>query len=202
MSASLVHARSDERRRQRRHVARHRSIASDAAAQAAQQAAAAARQSQKLAGARWHVPGAGHAGRASGGGLRQRRGADFPRAAPVAVPNGLGAGGLLPNMPARPERRQRADARASMDQARPQVDIRQTTQQAILNLAELQCRRAHHADLRPAGQQQRGRAQPRQYSAPRRAKSSAISRPMVMSMSSTRERHHISAATARSMSGR
>ncbi|KZD24065.1 hypothetical protein A4A58_24765 [Tardiphaga robiniae] len=105
-------------------------IASDAAAQAAQQAAAAARQSQnslaRAARAVQEMQGVQAAARAAAA-ARQTS-----MAAPISVPNGIGAGALLPNMP---EGWTGANAPTqSVDgSGQTQVGIRQTTQQAILN---------------------------------------------------------------------
>lgn len=106
------------------------SLASDAAAMAAQQAAAAARQTQgslaRAARALQDMQAVQAAARAAAAAQQTSM------TAPVAVPNGLGAGGLLPNMPAG-----WSGANAptqNVDGAgQTQVNIRQTTQQAILN---------------------------------------------------------------------
>jgi filamentous hemagglutinin family protein len=105
-------------------------IAFDAAGLAAQQAAAIARQTQysltQAARAVQHMQGLQAAARAAAV-ARQTS-----LTAPVAVPNGLGAGGLLPNMPAGWSG---ADAPTQgIDGAgQTQVNIRQVAQQAILN---------------------------------------------------------------------
>ena len=104
-------------------------IAVDAAAQAAQQAAAAARQTQnslaRAARSMQDMQAIQAAARAAAAA------AQVSATAPVAIPNGLGAGGLLPggggwagaNVPTQ-----------GVDGAgQTQVNIRQTTQQAILN---------------------------------------------------------------------
>jgi len=105
-------------------------VASDAAAQAAQQAAAAARQSQqslaRAARAVQDMQGIQAAARAAAAA------AQVSATAPLAVPNGIGAGGLLPNMPAGWNGANTPTQ--SVDGAgQTQVNIRQTTQQAILN---------------------------------------------------------------------
>ena len=106
------------------------SIASDAAAQAAQQAAAAARQTQgslaRAARAVQEMQGVQAAARAAAA-ARQTS-----MTSPVAVPNGLGAGGLLPNMP-QGWSGANAPTQSVDGSGQTQVGIRQTTQQAILN---------------------------------------------------------------------
>ncbi len=103
-------------------------IAADAAAQAAQQAAAAAAQTQqslaRAARAVQDMQSIQAAARAAAAA------AQVSATAPVAVPNGLGAGGLLPgggwigaNAP----------TQGSDGKGQTEVNIRQTTQQAILN---------------------------------------------------------------------
>ena len=105
-------------------------IASDAATRAAQQAAAAARQTQsslaRAARAVQDMQGVQAAARAAAV-ARQTS-----LTAPVAVPNGLGAGGLLPNMPAG-WNGANAPTQSVDNAGQTQVGIRQTTQQAILN---------------------------------------------------------------------
>ncbi|QUS40031.1 filamentous hemagglutinin N-terminal domain-containing protein [Tardiphaga alba] len=101
-------------------------IASDAAAQAARQAAAAARQSQdsltRAARAVQDMQAVQAAARAAAAAAQ----------ASIPVPNGLGAGGLLPHMP---QNWSGANSPTqSIDAAgQTQVNIRQTTQQAILD---------------------------------------------------------------------
>jgi filamentous hemagglutinin family protein len=105
-------------------------MASEAATQAAQQAAVAARQTQdslaRAARAVQDIQAVQAAARAAAAA------AQVSTTAPIAVPNGLGAGGLLPNMPAgwsgANAPTQNVDANGQT-----QVGIRQTTQQAILN---------------------------------------------------------------------
>jgi filamentous hemagglutinin family protein len=105
-------------------------IASDAAAYAAQQAAAAARQTQgslaRAARALQDMQGLQAAARAAAAAQQTSM------TAPVAVPNGLGAGGLLPNMPAGWSGAN-APIQGVDSAGQTQVNIRQTTQQAILN---------------------------------------------------------------------
>jgi filamentous hemagglutinin family protein len=106
------------------------SLASDAAALAAQQAAAAARQTQgslaRAARALQDMQGLQAAARAAAAAQQTSV------TAPVAVPNGLGAGGLLPNMPAGWSGAN-APIQGVDSAGQTQVNIRQTTQQAILN---------------------------------------------------------------------
>ncbi|WP_233022236.1 filamentous haemagglutinin family protein [Rhodopseudomonas boonkerdii] len=105
-------------------------LASDAATQAAQQAAAAARQTQdslaRAARAVQNIQAVQAAARAAA--AAQQTSVTVP----VVVPNGLGAGGLLPNMPAgwtgAYEPTQSVDGTGQS-----QVNVRQTTPQAILN---------------------------------------------------------------------
>ena len=105
-------------------------IASEAAAQAAQQAVAATRQTQeslaRAARAMQDIQGVQAAARAAAAA------AQMSTTAPVAVPNGLGAGGLLPNAP---QNWLNANAPAQSVDAngQTQVGIRQTGAQAILN---------------------------------------------------------------------
>ncbi len=105
-------------------------IASEAAAQAAQQAVAATRQTQeslaRAARAMQDIQGVQAAARAAAAA------AQTSLTAPVAVPNGLGAGGLLPNAP---QNWRSADAPTqSVDgNGQTQVSIRQTGSQAILD---------------------------------------------------------------------
>ncbi len=105
-------------------------IASEAAAQAAQQAAAAAQQSQqslaRAARAVQDMQGIQAAARAAAAA------AQVSVTAPLAVPNGLGAGGLLPNMPAGWSGAN-APTQSADGAGQTEVNIRQTTQQAILN---------------------------------------------------------------------
>ncbi|WP_371422753.1 filamentous haemagglutinin family protein [Tardiphaga sp.] len=128
MSMPLVHARSLNG--SGGGVVSAPNIASDATALAAQQAAAAGRQSQdslaRAARAVQDIQALQAAARAAAA-TRQTS-----MTAPVNVPNGLGAGGLLPNMPAGWSG---ADAPTQGVDAsgQTQVGIRQTTQQAILN---------------------------------------------------------------------
>ncbi|OYU87667.1 MAG: filamentous hemagglutinin [Bradyrhizobiaceae bacterium PARB1] len=104
-------------------------IAADAATQAAAQAAAAARQTQdslaRAARAVQDMQSIQAAARAAAAA------AQVSATAPVAVPNGLGAGGLLPDM----SRWDGANAptQAADGKGQTEVNIRQTTQQAILN---------------------------------------------------------------------
>ena len=109
-------------------------IASEAAAQAAQQAAAAARQSQdslaRAARAVQDIQAVQAAARAAAAA------AQVSATAPVLVPNGLGAGGLLPNMPAGWSGAN-APTQNVDGSGQTQVNIRQTTQQAILNWQSL-----------------------------------------------------------------
>ncbi|OYU87674.1 MAG: filamentous hemagglutinin [Bradyrhizobiaceae bacterium PARB1] len=113
-------------------------IASDAAAQAAQQAAAAAAQSQqslaRAARALQDIQAVQAAARAAAAA------AQVSATAPVAVPNGLAAGGLLPNTPRwgganTPQNWVGAsEPTQSVDgNGQTQVNIRQQAQQAILN---------------------------------------------------------------------
>ncbi|KZD23816.1 hypothetical protein A4A58_26110 [Tardiphaga robiniae] len=105
-------------------------IASDAAAYAAQQAAAMARQTQNsLARAARTIQDmqAVQAAARAAAATRQTS-----LAAPVAVPDGLGAGGLLPNMPTGWSGAN-APAQGVDGAGQTQVGIRQTSQQAILN---------------------------------------------------------------------
>ncbi|OYU91198.1 MAG: hypothetical protein CFE29_06780 [Bradyrhizobiaceae bacterium PARB1] len=105
-------------------------IATDAATQAAARAAAAARQTQdslaRAARAVQEMQNVQAAARAAAAR------AQVSATAPIAIPNGLGAGGLLPYMPAgwtgADAPTQNVDATGQT-----QVGIRQTTQQAILN---------------------------------------------------------------------
>ena len=101
-------------------------IAADTASQAAQQAAAAARQSQdslaRAARAVQDMQAVQAAARAAAAAAQ----------VPAAVPNGLGAGGLLPNMPAGWSGAN-APTQGIDGAGQTQVNIRQTTQQAILN---------------------------------------------------------------------
>ncbi|OYU87556.1 MAG: hypothetical protein CFE29_23525, partial [Bradyrhizobiaceae bacterium PARB1] len=105
-------------------------IASEAATQAAQQAVAAARQTQdslaRAARAVQDIQAVQAAARAAAAA------AQVSATAPVAVPNGLGVGGLLPNMPAGWSGAN-APAQNVDGSGQTQVNIRQTTQQAILN---------------------------------------------------------------------
>ena len=105
-------------------------IASEAAAQAAQQAAAAAQQSQqslaRAARAVQDMQAVQAAARAAAAA------AQVSVTAPLAIPNGIGAGGLLPNMAAGWSGAN--GPTQGVDSAgQTQVNIRQTTQQAILN---------------------------------------------------------------------
>ncbi len=106
------------------------SIASDAATQAAQQAAVAARQTQnslaRAAKTIQDIQGMQSAARAA---AAERQ---ISLTAPVAVPNGLAAGGLVPNSRAGWSG---ADAPGQSVDAngQTQVGIRQTQSQAILN---------------------------------------------------------------------
>jgi len=129
MSAPVIHARSMNGSGGGGAISAP-NIASDAAAQAAQQAASAARQTQdslaRAARAVQDMQGVQAAARAAAA-ARQTS-----MTVPVVVPNGIGTGGLLPGAPAswnganRPT--QNVDAGGQT-----QVNIRQTTQQAILN---------------------------------------------------------------------
>ncbi|UZE50492.1 filamentous hemagglutinin N-terminal domain-containing protein [Rhodopseudomonas sp. P2A-2r] len=105
-------------------------FASDAAAYAAQQAAAAAKQTQdslaRAARAVQDMQGVQAAARAAAA-ARQTS-----MTAPAAVPNGLGAGGLLPNNPATWSGAN-APTQGSDGKGQTEVNIRQTAQQAILN---------------------------------------------------------------------
>ena len=105
-------------------------IASDAATQAAAQAAAAARQTQdslaRAARAVQDIQAVQAAARAAASA------AQASATAPIAMPNGLGTGGLLPNMPA--GWTGAAAPTQSVDgTGQTQVNIRQQAQQAILN---------------------------------------------------------------------
>ena len=105
-------------------------IASDAAAQAARQAAAAAQQTQqslaRAARAVQDIQAVQSAARAAAAA------AQVSATAPVAIPNGLGAGGLLPDMPA--GWTGASGPTQSVDgNGQTQVNIRQQAQQAILN---------------------------------------------------------------------
>jgi filamentous hemagglutinin family protein len=105
-------------------------IASNAAAQAAQRAIAAGRQTQdsiaRAARAMQDIQGVQAAARAAAAA------AQTSVTAPIAVPNGLGLGGLLPNKPAGWSGAN--DPSQSVDgSGQTQVNIRQLTQQAILN---------------------------------------------------------------------
>jgi hypothetical protein len=97
---------------------------------AAQQAAAVARQTQgslaRAARALQDMQGLQAAARAAAAAQQTSV------TAPVAVPNGLGAGGLLPNMPAG-WTGANAPTQGVDGAGQTQVNIRQTTQQAILN---------------------------------------------------------------------
>ncbi|UGV28980.1 filamentous hemagglutinin N-terminal domain-containing protein [Rhodopseudomonas boonkerdii] len=105
-------------------------IASDAATQAAARAAAAARQTQdslaRAARAVQDIQAVQAAARAAAAAAQTSAGA------PVAVPNGLGAGGLLPNMPAGWSGAH-APTQGVDGAGQTEVNIRQFTQQAILN---------------------------------------------------------------------
>ena len=105
-------------------------IASDAAAQAARQAAAAARQTQdslaRAARAVQDIQAVQAAARAAAAA------AQASVTAPIAVPNGLGAGGLLPNVPAGWNGAS-APTQSVDGNGQTQVNIRQQAQQAILN---------------------------------------------------------------------
>ncbi len=105
-------------------------IASDVAAQAAQQAAAAAQQTRdslaRAARAVQDMQDLQAAARAAA--VAQQT----SLIAPVAVPNGVGAGGLLPNNPATWSGAN-APTQAIDGAGQTQVNIRQTTRQAILN---------------------------------------------------------------------
>jgi len=107
-------------------------IAADAASQAAQQAAAAAAQTQqslaRAARAVQDMQAVQAAARAAAAA------AQVSVTAPVGVPNGLGAGGLLPDM----NRWSGANApvQGADGKGQTEVNIRQTTQQAILNWRE------------------------------------------------------------------
>jgi len=107
-------------------------MAADAAAQAAQQAAAAAAQTQqslaRAARAVQDMQAVQAAARAAAAA------AQVSVTAPVAVPNGLGAGGLLPDM----SRWSGAGAptQGADGKGQTEVNIRQVTQQAILNWQE------------------------------------------------------------------
>ncbi|MET0444681.1 MAG: filamentous hemagglutinin N-terminal domain-containing protein, partial [Pseudorhodoplanes sp.] len=103
---------------------------SNAAAQAAQRAIAAGRQTQdsiaRAARAMQDIQGVQAAARAAAAA------AQVSVTAPIAVPNGLGLGGLLPNKPAGWTGAN--DPSQSIDSSgQTQVNIRQLTQQAILN---------------------------------------------------------------------
>ncbi len=105
-------------------------IASDAAAYAAQQAAAAAKQTQnslaRAARTIQDIQGMQAAARAAAAAQQTSL------TAPVAVPNGLGAGGLLPDVPAGWSGANTPTQ--GVDSAgQTQVGIRQTQSQAILN---------------------------------------------------------------------
>ena len=105
-------------------------IASEAATQAARQAAAAARQTQdslaRAARAVQDIQAVQAAARAAAAA------AQVSATAPIAVPNGLGAGGLLPNMPAGWNGAS-APTQSVDGNDQTQVNIRQQAQQAILN---------------------------------------------------------------------
>ncbi|WP_233024227.1 filamentous haemagglutinin family protein [Rhodopseudomonas boonkerdii] len=105
-------------------------IASEAAAQAAQQAVAATRQTQeslaRAARAMQDIQGVQAAARAAAAA------AQMSTTAPVAVPNGLGAGGLLPNAPQN-WLNANAPTQSVDGNGQTQVGIRQTGAQAILN---------------------------------------------------------------------
>lgn len=105
-------------------------IAADAASQAAQQAAAAAAQSQqslaRAARALQDIQTIQAAARAAAAA------AQTSATAPIAVPNGLGAGGLMPNMPAG-WTGANAPTQSVDGAGQTQVNVRQLTQQAILN---------------------------------------------------------------------
>lgn len=105
-------------------------LASDAATQAAQQAAAVAAQTQqslaRAAKAVQDMQAVQAAARAAA--VAQ----PSSMTVPVAVPNGLGAGGLLPNMPAGWSGAN-APTQSVDGTGQTQVDIRQTTSSAILN---------------------------------------------------------------------
>lgn len=102
-------------------------IAADAASQAAQQAAAAARQTQdslaRAARAVQEMQAVQAAARAA---------AAQASAVASAVPNGLGPGGLLPNLPAGWSGAKAPTQSVDAD-GRTQVGIEQTSQRAILN---------------------------------------------------------------------
>ncbi|UZE50956.1 filamentous hemagglutinin N-terminal domain-containing protein [Rhodopseudomonas sp. P2A-2r] len=105
-------------------------LASDAAAQAAQQAAAAVQQTRdslaRAARAVQDMQGIQAAARSAAAAQQTSL------IAPVAVPNGVGAGGLLPNNPATWSGAN-APTQGTDGAGQTQVNIRQTTQQAILN---------------------------------------------------------------------
>ncbi len=105
-------------------------FASDAASLAAQQAAAIAKQTQgslvRAAKTIQDIQATQAAARAAAA-ARQ-----VSTTAPVAVPNGLGAGGLLPNVPAG-WNGANAPTQSVDSAGQTQVGIRQTTQLAILN---------------------------------------------------------------------
>lgn len=105
-------------------------VASEAAAQAAQQAVAATRQTQeslaRAARAMQDIQGVQAAARAAAAA------AQMSTTAPVAVPNGLGAGGLLPNAPQN-WLNASAPTQSVDSNGQTQVGIRQTGAQAILN---------------------------------------------------------------------
>ncbi|OYU90483.1 MAG: filamentous hemagglutinin [Bradyrhizobiaceae bacterium PARB1] len=105
-------------------------IASEAAAQAAQQAVAATRQTQeslaRAARAMQDIQSVQTAARAAAAA------AQMSATAPVVVPNGLGAGGLLPNAPQN-WLNANAPTQSVDGNGQTQVGIRQTGAQAILN---------------------------------------------------------------------
>ena len=102
-------------------------FASDAASLAAQQAAAIAKQTQgSLVRATKTIQDMQAAARAAAA-ARQ-----VSTTAPVAVPNGLGAGGLLPNVPAG-WNGANAPTQSVDSAGQTQVGIRQTARLAILN---------------------------------------------------------------------
>ncbi len=105
-------------------------VASDAAAQAAAQAVAATRQTQeslaRAARAMQDIQGVQAAARAAAAA------AQMSVTAPIAVPNGLGAGGLLPNAP-ETWRGANGPTQSVDANGQTQVGIRQTTAQAILD---------------------------------------------------------------------